>query len=76
MMKAQLRFHGAAREVTGHDIPASPAPRREGDPPELYADPTKITTELGWQPRYTDIHRTIQTAWQWHHAHPKGYDAT
>ena len=35
----------AAREVTGHDIPASPAQRREGDPPELYADPTKIMTE-------------------------------
>jgi UDP-glucose-4-epimerase GalE len=59
-----------------HDIPASPAPRREGDPPELYADPTKVLTELGWQPRYTEIHRTVQTAWQWHHAHPKGYDAT
>ncbi len=64
---------GVAREVTGHDIPASPAPRREGDPPELYADPTKVMTELGWQPRYTDIRRTVETAWQWHRNHPNGY---
>ena len=62
-----------AREVTGHDIPASPAPRREGDPPELYADPTKVMTELGWQPKYTDIRKTIETAWNWHRTHPDGY---
>ena len=64
-----------AREVTGHDIPASPAPRREGDPPELYADPTKAMTELGWQAKYTDIRRIIETAWNWHRAHPHGYAA-
>ena len=61
------------REVTGHDIPASPAPRREGDPPELYADPTKAMTELGWQPEYADIRRTVETAWNWHRDHPTGF---
>lgn len=64
-----------AREVTGHKIPASPAPRRQGDPPELYADPTLARTELGWQPEYTDIRRTIETAWNWHRAHPRGFAA-
>jgi UDP-glucose-4-epimerase GalE len=63
----------AAREVTGHEIPAAPAPRREGDPPELYADPTLITTELGWQPEFTDIRRTVETAWNWHRTHPNGF---
>lgn len=63
----------AAREVTGHDIPAISAPRREGDPPELYADPTKAISELGFQPAYTDIQKTIQTAWDWHRKHPDGY---
>ncbi len=62
-----------AREVTGHEIPASPSPRREGDPPELYADPTLIRTELGWQPEYTDIRRVVETAWNWHRNHPQGY---
>jgi UDP-glucose 4-epimerase len=64
-----------AREVTGHEIPAAPASRREGDPPELYADPTKAMTELNWQPQYTDIRRIVETAWNWHQAHPHGYAA-
>lgn len=62
-----------AREVTGHKIPANVTPRREGDPAELYADPTKAATELGWQAEYTDIKRTVETAWQWHRSHPQGY---
>jgi len=62
-----------ARAVTGHDIPSSPAPRREGDPAELYADPTKVISELGWQPQYTDIRGTIETAWNWHRTHPDGF---
>ncbi len=64
----------AARRVTGHEIPAAPSARRPGDPAELYADPTKIMTELGWKPAYTDIERTMETAWKWHQAHPKGFE--
>ncbi len=63
----------ASRSVTGHDIPAAPASRRLGDPPELYADPTGIQTELGWKPEYTDIEQIIQTAWTWHQSHPEGF---
>ena len=63
----------AARQVTSHEIPAVPAARRAGDPPELYADPTKIKSELGWQPKYTDITATVQTAWNWHRQHPTGF---
>jgi UDP-glucose 4-epimerase len=63
----------AAREVTGHEIPASPASRREGDPPQLYADPTKVVSEFDWQPKYTDIREIIATAWHWHRTHPNGY---
>lgn len=63
----------AAREVTGHEIPAAPAARRAGDPPELYADPSKIMSELGWTPEYTDIAKTVETAWRWHKDHPDGF---
>ena len=35
-----LQVIEACREVTGHAIPAETAPRREGDPPELVADPS------------------------------------
>ena len=62
-----------AREVTGCPIPAAVAPRRDGDPAELYADARKVSTELGWQARYTDIRRTLETAWKWHRDHPQGY---
>ncbi len=64
----------AARTVTGHEIPAVPAARREGDPPKLYAEPSKVTSEFGWQPRYVDIRETVETAWTWHRTHPRGYD--
>lgn len=62
-----------AREVTGHEIPAVPSPRREGDPPELYADPTLISTTLEWEPQYVDIKSTVESAWQWHKSHPDGF---
>ena len=64
----------AARRVTGAEIPVSVGPRRPGDPPELYADPSRIQREIGWQPRYTDLDEIIRTAWAWFREHPNGYD--
>ncbi len=63
----------AAREVTGRPIPAEVAPRRAGDPPELYANVSKAKAELGWHARLTDIRRTLETAWNWHRSHPEGF---
>jgi len=68
-----LQVIETARRVTGHPIPAEPADRRAGDPPALYADPTRLMNDLGWQPRFTDIERIIETAWRWHSTHPDGY---
>ncbi len=64
----------AAREITGHAIPAAETPRRPGDPAALYADPTRLRQRYGWEPQYRDVKKTIETAWRWHHAHPRGYD--
>lgn len=63
----------AVRRVTGKPLKVVEHPRRPGDPPRAYADPTRITTELGWKARYTDLDAIIQTAWQWFRDHPKGY---
>ncbi|MGB0993643.1 MAG: UDP-glucose 4-epimerase GalE [Akkermansiaceae bacterium] len=63
-------------KVTGLPVPAEEAPRRAGDPPSLYADNTKARTELGWEPKHTDIESIIATAWKWHHSHPDGYAQT
>lgn len=62
-----------AREVTGHPIPATAEPRRQGDAAALVADASRIRQELGWQPRYPDLKDIIASAWAWHQAHPKGY---
>jgi UDP-glucose-4-epimerase GalE len=64
----------AAEEVTGNKVPVHEGPRRPGDPPALVAAAEKARRELGWQARYTDIRAIIETAWNWHRKHPKGYD--
>ena len=63
----------SCRRVTGHEIPAVEGRRRAGDPPALYNDPAKITADLGWSARYTDLDELIATAWSWHRAHPDGF---
>jgi UDP-glucose 4-epimerase len=63
----------ACRRITGHSIPVVMGSRRAGDPPELVADSRRAQSVLGWTPRYTDIAGIVQTAWNWHRAHPHGY---
>ncbi|MFV2047353.1 UDP-glucose 4-epimerase GalE [Metabacillus sp. YM-086] len=62
-----------ARTVTGHPIPAEVAPRRAGDPAVLIASSEKAINELGWKPKYADLHTIIESAWNWFQNHPKGY---
>jgi UDP-glucose 4-epimerase len=52
--------------VSGRPVPFDRAPRREGDPPELVADPTRARDVLGWTPRYADLPSIVQHAWNWH----------
>lgn len=63
----------AAREVTGHEIPAETAPRRPGDPARLIAAADKARNVLGWRPRLDDLRAIIGSAWNWHKRHPNGY---
>jgi UDP-glucose-4-epimerase GalE len=62
-----------AQAVTGKPIPVKEGPRRPGDPPELVASSARIQEELGWKPRYTELRPIIETAWNWHKSHPRGY---
>jgi len=62
------------REVTGHPISAEMRPRRPGDCAVLVADATKAKEKLGWNPQFADLKTIIQSAWNWHRAHPNGYD--
>ena len=64
----------AAREVTGHEIPAKICERRAGDPAKLVAASNKARTELGWNPKHENIKEMIATAWKWHQGHPNGFE--
>ena len=62
-----------AEEVAAKPAPVKQGPRRPGDPPMLVAAADKIQSELGWRPRYTELRPIIETAWNWHRSHPRGY---
>ncbi len=55
-----------AERIAGQPVPHSMAPRRPGDAATLVADSTKAKAVLGWQPRHTDVHELMETAWRWH----------
>ena len=55
----------AARTVTGKDFTVVDSVRREGDPPVLVADSSKIKKYLNWKPRYDDLTAIIKSAWEW-----------
>ncbi len=61
------------REVSGKEVPETIGERRPGDPPALVNDPRKVKNELSWEPRYPDLKQIVETAWQWHSAHPDGF---
>ncbi len=58
----------SARCVTGHPIPVEICPRRPGDPAVLIASSEKISRELGWRPRHTNLDSIVASAWGWHKA--------
>ena len=61
------------RKVTRMKVNTVETPRRPGDPARLVAGSEKIKRELGWAPQYPDLETIVDTAWQWHRKHPKGY---
>ena len=63
----------AVRAVTGLPVPVEDAPRRPGDPALLVASSEKAQQELGWKPRFTDLHDIVRSAWTWRQQHPEGY---
>jgi UDP-glucose 4-epimerase len=65
----------AARDVTGHAIPATIVPRRAGDVSRMVASSAKAKSVLAWNPKYPKMHQILETAWKWHVAHPRGYAA-
>ncbi|HLH04029.1 MAG TPA: UDP-glucose 4-epimerase GalE [Bryobacteraceae bacterium] len=60
----------AVERVTGKKVPFTLGPRREGDPPRLVADPTRLKEKLGWKPERADLDRIVSDAWKFASAAP------
>jgi UDP-arabinose 4-epimerase len=60
----------AVERVSGTKIDAKTAPRREGDPPVLIADPASAEKILGWRPRFSSLDNIVNSAWEWHRRIP------
>ena len=64
-----------AEKVTGQSIKVVEEGRRAGDPATLIASSQKARSVLGWKPEHDSLEEIIETAWNWHKAHPNGYQS-
>ncbi|MBK9274974.1 MAG: UDP-glucose 4-epimerase GalE [Flavobacteriales bacterium] len=55
--------------VTGRPLPHTLGPRRAGDVPEVYADPRKAVSVLGWKAERT-LQEALADAWRWQRTLP------
>jgi UDP-glucose-4-epimerase GalE len=67
-----LEVLDAARRITGREIPAEAAPRREGDPSAIWADTRQAESLLGWRASRS-LDDIVRSAWAWHVLNPEGY---
>jgi UDP-glucose-4-epimerase GalE len=62
----------AIEREAGERLPDVTGPRRAGDPAVLVADPARARSELGFDPRLSDLATIVRTAWAWHcRMHPR-----
>jgi UDP-arabinose 4-epimerase len=54
-----------SERITGCAIPVAMGARRPGDPPVVFADASRARSELGWEPRFSNLDIIVETAWRW-----------
>ncbi|KAK7040177.1 UDP-glucose-4-epimerase [Paramarasmius palmivorus] len=64
----------AMRKATGFNYKTEIVGRREGDVPDLTADPTLAENELGFKAPQ-DLETMCKDLWNWQTKNPKGYEA-
>jgi UDP-arabinose 4-epimerase len=52
----------AVARTTGREVPIELHPRRAGDPPSLYADPSLAAKTLGFSTEFSDLDTIVRTA--------------
>jgi len=68
-----LQVMDLVEKITGRKLKRNRLPRRAGDPAQLVATSAKVMKELHWKPLYPTLESILESAWQWHQAHPQGY---
>jgi UDP-glucose 4-epimerase len=66
-----VRAYAAA---SGRDIPYQLVPRRPGDLPAYYADPSLAHQLLGWRAQ-RDMDQMCEDSWRWQSLNPNGFQA-
>ncbi|PUB26170.1 UDP-glucose 4-epimerase [Promicromonospora sp. AC04] len=67
-----LELLKAFERAVGRELPYEIGPRRAGDLPAFWADPTRANTELGWRATKT-IDDMCADTWRWQSQNPKGF---
>lgn len=67
-----LEMVSAFAAASGQPVPYEIAPRRAGDLPEYYAEPSLAQRLLDWEAKY-DIDRMCADAWRWQSMNPMGF---
>jgi UDP-glucose 4-epimerase len=61
------------KKVTGKNLKVVESQRRPSDAPVLTSDASKAKKELLWKPKFPDLEKIVESAWQWHNKFPNGY---
>lgn len=67
-----LEMVNAFAAASGKPVPYEISPRRAGDLPEYYAEPSLAKRLLGWVAKH-DIDRMCQDTWRWQSLNPLGF---
>lgn len=61
-----LEIIKSCQNIVGEEIAYEIHARRDGDPAILVADSSKAKDELDWKPKFNDIKKILESAWNWH----------
>ncbi len=53
------------KKISGVNFRVDPVGRREGDPPSLVSNPSKIKEILDWKPKYDSLNTMVKSAYDW-----------
>ncbi len=67
-----LEVIAAFEKASGRKVAHKFGPRRPGDQPSSYADPSKAEAELGWKAT-RGIEEMCEDSWRWQSQNPKGF---